>query len=121
LGQTNNNQPPDDSELKYAFSVTVRVLLDEKNSIYKTESTLDSALEEDDVPRDLILAIVHELTTMRDLIVERADISNEEIRDFIAARKLLRTSEEVLDSSIDKVIDSLFPEDKQDKDDENRL
>lgn len=110
--EKNNSQTPD---MSYAFAAIVRLFTDEKGEFYRTESALEfneevAFDENDDTPRDLILALIAELDGMKNQICKRMDITEEEFTEFINERtKVAQNSYD----SIDKTIDNMFKDDDE--------
>lgn len=109
--QTWRKRLENNENLRYAISAIIRIMINDESSAYKTETTLDMAEKEDDsadMPRDIILALIHELQVVTKMIAEKADVTREELNLFLKERKLIKTENY---DSIDRVIDDLFAED----------
>lgn len=113
---------------KPSITTTIEIIMDENSDTYKTKSFLevgDEYIDKDiEMPRDILLAMVYELELMASRITEKANISEDEVDEYIKQRILV--SEENNDDSntntkklkgkkkdaIDRSIDNLFDDDE---------
>ncbi len=75
--------------MKYVLSSTVTIFTDDISDQYKTEASvnINDNINEEDLHRDIIFALIVELKFLYKKIKERANITDDEIDTFIKDRK----------------------------------
>ena len=112
---------------KPSITTTIEIIMDQNSDTYKTKSYLEVGEEYIDkdieMPRDILLAMVYELELMAGRITEKANISEDEVEEYIKQRILV--SEESNEApvgkklkgkkkdAIDRSIDHLFDDDDE--------
>lgn len=114
-----------------AIAAIIEISIDAENDTYKTKSYIELsdsyADEEAEMPRDILLSMIFELSRLASKLAEKADASIEEIDEYLTERKLLdldSTDVEALTlnnmqmpsrkrkDAIDETIDNLFEDDE---------
>jgi hypothetical protein len=106
-------------EIKPSLTAIVEITIDPDTETYKTQSYIEIAdeysSETSDMPRDVLLGMVHELNRLITNIKKDADINDKEMKEFLNERELI--SETFIDENqerknkkdaIERTIDHLF-------------
>lgn len=100
-----------------SIAAIVEIGVDQENESYHTRSYLEVdkkfAETTDELPRDVLLAMVYELQVMLNNITERAKIEDSELCDYIKERQIVKKEDrESPKDNIDTAIDHLFEDDE---------
>lgn len=115
-------------ETQPAIAAIIEISVDSENDTYKTKSYIEVAeqfsQENVDLPRDVLLGMVYELEVMSRKIMEKADIDEDEMQEYLKQRKLLTeevdeekslyTKKKNKKDAIDRSIDHLFEDSDED-------
>lgn len=99
-----------------SIAAIIEISVDLNNDSYHTRSYLEVSKEfaesTNELPRDVLLAMVYELQVMLNNITERANINDSELGTYIKERQIVKKDEiETVKDNIDSVIDNLFEDD----------
>jgi len=100
------------------MSAIVEITVNEKDQTYKTRSFLEISEEfskkRDELPRDILLSMILELHALANAMAEQAEVSEEEIDEYVAQRTLVGTdgidivkpgTKDIIDMSIDNLFE----------------
>ncbi|HLD91350.1 MAG TPA: hypothetical protein VI911_10095 [Patescibacteria group bacterium] len=105
-----------------AITVVIEIAIDSSNDTYKTKSFLEVgeeyAKKSEDIPRDVLLSMLYELRLMASRVMKKAEISNDEMDEYLTQRKLVTQIDNDEPPSrgkgdiIDQSINNLFGDDE---------